>query len=52
MEFSELVMKRRTVRRFEDAPVDREVPADTARLGGRSLGGGAVRMNPTNRPAG
>jgi nitroreductase len=32
MEFSELVMKRRTVRRFEDAPVDRDVLEGIARL--------------------
>jgi nitroreductase len=32
MEFSELVMKRRTVRRFEDAPVDRAVLEQIAKL--------------------
>jgi len=32
MEFAELVMKRRTVRRFEDSPVDREVLEGIARL--------------------
>ena len=32
MEFSELVMKRRTVRRFENAPVDRGVLEGIARL--------------------
>ena len=33
MEFAELVMKRRTVRRFEDTPVEREVLERIARLG-------------------
>ena len=33
MDFAELVMKRRTVRRFEDAPVEREVLEKIARLG-------------------
>lgn len=33
MEFAELVMKRRTVRRFEDAPVERDVLEKIARLG-------------------
>jgi len=33
MEFAELVMQRRTVRRFEDAPVEREVLEEIARLG-------------------
>lgn len=32
MEFAELVMKRRTVRRFEDTPVEREVLEKIARL--------------------
>jgi FMN reductase [NAD(P)H] len=32
MDFAELVMKRRTVRRFEDAPVDRQVLEGIARL--------------------
>jgi nitroreductase len=32
VEFGELVMKRRTVRRFEDAPVEREVLEKIARL--------------------
>ena len=32
MEFAELVMKRRTVRRFEDVPVEREVLERIARL--------------------
>lgn len=32
MEFGDLVMKRRTVRRFEDAPVDREVLERIGRL--------------------
>ena len=33
VEFAELVMKRRTVRRFEDTPVEREVLEKIARLG-------------------
>ena len=33
MEFAELVMRRRTVRRFEDSPVEREVLEKIARLG-------------------
>jgi nitroreductase len=32
MEFAELVMRRRTVRRFEETPVDREVLEGIARL--------------------
>lgn len=32
MDFSELVMKRRTVRRFDDAPLDREVLEHIAQL--------------------
>jgi FMN reductase [NAD(P)H] len=40
VEFAELVMKRRTVRRFEDAPVDREVLEQIARLAQHVPSGG------------
>lgn len=40
MEFADLVMKRRTVRRFEDAPVDRAVLEKIARLGQRTPSAG------------
>ena len=40
MEFAELVMKRRTVRRFEETPVDREVLEKIARLGQHVPSGG------------
>src|SRR6186997_823268 len=40
MEFAELVMKRRTVRRFEQTPVDREVLAGIARLAQRTPSAG------------
>ena len=40
MEFAELVMKRRTVRRFEDSPVDREVLEGMARLAQHVPSGG------------
>jgi len=40
MEFAELVMRRRTVRRFEDAPVDRAVLENIARLGQRTPSAG------------
>lgn len=40
MEFAELVMKRRTVRRFEDTPVEREVLEGIARLGQRTPSAG------------
>src|SRR5512143_2434708 len=40
MEFAELVMKRRTVRRFEKAPVEREVLDTIARLAQRTPSAG------------
>jgi FMN reductase [NAD(P)H] len=40
MEFAELVMKRRTVRRFENAPVEREVLEKIARLAQHVPSGG------------
>ncbi len=40
MEFPELVMKRRTVRRFEDMPVDRAVLERIARLAQRTPSAG------------
>lgn len=40
MEFAELVRKRRTVRRFEDTPVDRHVLEDIARLAQRTPSAG------------
>ena len=40
MEFAELVRKRRTVRRFEDAPVDRAVLEEIARLAQRTPSAG------------
>jgi FMN reductase [NAD(P)H] len=40
VEFAELVMKRRTVRRFEDAPVDRAVLEQIARLAQHVPSGG------------
>lgn len=40
MEFDELVMRRRTVRRFQDAPVEREVLAKIARLAQRTPSAG------------
>lgn len=40
MEFAELVMKRRTVRRFEDTPVDRAVLDGIARLAQRTPSAG------------
>ncbi len=40
MEFAELVMRRRTVRRFEDAPVDRAILEGIARLGQRTPSAG------------
>jgi nitroreductase len=40
MQFDELVMRRRTVRRFENAPVTREVLAKIARLGQRTPSAG------------
>jgi nitroreductase len=40
MEFAELVMKRRTVRRFENTPVDRAVLEGIARLAQRTPSAG------------
>jgi len=40
MHFEELVMRRRTVRRFEDAPVDRSVLEKIARLAQRTPSAG------------
>ena len=40
MDFAELVRKRRTVRRFEDRPVDRAVLEEIARLGQRTPSAG------------
>jgi len=40
MEFADLVMRRRTVRRFEDTPVDRAVLEQIARLGQRTPSAG------------
>jgi FMN reductase [NAD(P)H] len=40
LEFAELVRKRRTVRRFEDAPVDRAVLEEIARLAQRTPSAG------------
>ncbi len=40
MEFAELVRKRRTVRRFEDRPVDRAALEEIARLGQRTPSAG------------